>query len=74
MHLSDFLCAFFDQCNIQGLQAQKKKDSLVSNLNLQNLAILIAEKYGKLFKFFVAKFGISNGKFPRCQTNVAVTL
>ena len=58
MHLSDFLCAFLDQCNIQG----RKKSSPIGKLNSQNLAIFTA-KCGKSFHNFVAKLGISNGKF-----------
>ena len=48
MHLSDFLCASLDQCNFLGLRRQKS--SLISKLNLQNLAI------------FTAKFSYFSGK------------
>ena len=76
MYLSEFLCASFDQCNIPGLRTRKK--SPIDKLNLQTLAIFAA-KCGKFFNFFcenirqnLAKFGISNVNFPRCQFCVVV--
>ena len=48
MHLGGFLCASLDQCNFLGLRRQKS--SLISKLNLQNLAILTA-KCGKFVNF-----------------------
>ena len=49
MHLSDFLCASLDQCNIMGAFGNKKS-SPISKLNKQNLTIFTA-KCGKFFYF-----------------------
>ena len=75
MHLSDFLCASLEQCNILGLR-ELKKGSLISKLYLQNLAILRQNVTN--FSMFVAnfiflwqnlaKFGLSNGNFRDAGT------
>ena len=68
MHLSGFLCAFL--INVIFRAFSTKNSYLISTLNLQNLSIFIT-KCGNFFSIFVAKFGISNGNFPRCQASCA---
>ena len=55
MHLSDFLCASLDQCNIPSL-LERKKSYPISKLNFQNLANFTTKRGKFFFFFFVAKF------------------
>ena len=64
MHLCDFLFASLDQCNIPGLRERKKVLRLV-NLNRKIWQFLRQNVAN--FPIFVAKFGISDSNFPRCQ-------
>ena len=76
MQLSDFLCAFLINVIIRAPRAMKS--SPLSTLKQQNWSIF----YGKMWQIFLilwqnvhifmAKFGISNGNFPRCQISAAL--